>query len=185
MANYSGFNAETKNHLLLDAGAFYINYGTENEKLMGATQGGGEFTAVPTLRQIAIDGVKGSAKGLKVLEAWEVTLTANFLEVTPEILKMALGVADVDSTTNTENDVITGRTSVLDSDYVDNIAWVGNLSGSNKPVVIEVYNALSREGITLSTQDNAEGIVPIVFEGHFDPANLDKAPFQITYPKLG
>ncbi len=183
MATYSGFTADTSKHLILDAGAFYTNYGQPEEQLLGATQGGGEFNAVATLRQIEIDGVKGSAKGLKVLESWEVTLTANFLEVTPQILKMALGLADID-TTDVENDVITGRTEVLDSDYIDNIAWVGKLSGSDKPVVIEIKNALSREGITLTTEDNAEGIIPITFEGHFDPANLDEAPFTISYPKL-
>lgn len=185
MAKTTGYNADTSKHLLLDAGAFYKNFGDkDNEKLLGATQGGGEFAAIATFRQIEIDGVKGAAKGLKVLESWEVSLTANMLEVTPEILKLALGVADVDTSSDMDNDVITGRTSVLDTDYIDNIAWVGKLSGSDSPVVIQVFNALSEEGLTLTTVDNAEGVVPLKFVGHFDPSALDKPPFEITYPKL-
>lgn len=180
----TGFNQDTSKHLLLDAGAFYLNYNSENEKILGATQGGGEFSAVATLRQIEVDGVKGSAKGLKVVERWDVTMNSNLLEVTAENLKLALGVADIDTEADTENDIITGRTQVLDSDYLENVAFVGRLSGSGKPVIIKVFNALSSEGLTLSTEDNSEGVIPITFEGHFDPNNSETAPFEIVYPKL-
>ena len=184
MAQTTGYNADTSKHLLLDAGAFYLNYGETGEKLLGATQGGGEFSAVASMRQIAIDGIKGRAKGLSVLESWEVTLTANMLEVTPENLKLALGIADVDTVTDVDNDVITGRNQVLDTDYIDNVAWIGRLSGSDKPVVIKVFNALSEQGLGITTADNAEGIIPLKFVGHFDPNSVDKPPFEIVYPKL-
>jgi hypothetical protein len=181
----TGFNSNTSKHLLLDAGVFYLNYGdVPNEKMLGATQGGGEFSAVATLRQISVDGIKGSAKGLKVVENWEVMLTANLLEVTSDNLKLALGVADIDTVSDVDNDIITGRTQVLDTDYIGNVSFVGQLSGSDKPVVVRVFNALSSEGLALTTEDNSEGVIPIKFEGHFDPNDADKAPFEIMYPKL-
>ena len=184
-AKTTGYNKDTSKHLLLDAGAFYLNYGDEDsEKLLGATQGGGEFSAVATMRQIAIDGIKGRAKGLSILESWEVTLTANMLEVTPENLKLALGIADVDTLSDEDNDIIKGRNNILDTDYIDNIAWIGRLSGSEKPVVIKVMNALSEQGLGITTADNAEGIIPLKFVGHFDPNNVDRPPFEIIYPKM-
>ena len=62
--SYSGFTKKTAEHLLLDAGAFFKNFtyeegGTSNDtfdsavkagKLIGATKGGGEFSAVASIR---------------------------------------------------------------------------------------------------------------------------------------
>lgn len=180
----TGYNADTSKHLLLDAGAYYINYGTAQEKLLGATQGGGDFKATATFRQIQIDGIRGTAKGLKSIDTWEVSISANMLEVTPETIKLALGVADIDTTTDVDNDIITGRTKILDTDYIDNVAWVGVLSGSETPVVIQVFNALSEAGLSLSTKDGAEGVIPLQFIGHFGATDLSTPPFEISYPKL-
>lgn len=54
----NGITANTAQHFLLDAGAFYKNYDFEKDtvetaknKLIGATKGGGTFKAVPTLEQ--------------------------------------------------------------------------------------------------------------------------------------
>ena len=64
---FSGFTAGTAKHLQLDAGAFLKNYDPTQDtwetakatKLIGATSGGGSFSAVPTVRRIEVDGVKG------------------------------------------------------------------------------------------------------------------------------
>lgn len=91
---FTGFTKETPENLLLDAGAFFKNFvyvpgGDNNDtydsavaagKLLGATKGGGEFSAVPTIRQIEVDGVKGRAKGLETIDSWEVYLKATILE---------------------------------------------------------------------------------------------------------
>ena len=81
----SGVTSNTTKHLQLDAGAFLKNYDVTQDtwatakgtKLIGATAGGGSFSAVPTIRRIEVDGVKGATKGFEALDEWVVTMTAN------------------------------------------------------------------------------------------------------------
>ncbi len=188
---FSGFTNKTAEKLLLDAGAFFKDFNVEEDtfddavtagKLLGATQGGGTFTATPTIRPIEIDGVKGAAKGLSVIDVWVVTIAANMKEISEEILITALGAGKSEAGPAGYKK-ITGNNYIELTDYIDNITWVGKLSGSQKPVIIQVYNALSTSGITLQTQDKNEGLIPITFTGHYDPEELDTPPFGIYYPE--
>lgn len=192
MKTYSGFTENTAENLLLDAGAFFKDFDAEKDtfetavtagKLLGATKGGGEFSAVPVIRQIEVDGVKGKAKGLEILDYWDVYIKANVLEVTKDTLKAALCAADVEETTSTKYMLIKGRNAIKAEDYIDNITWVGTLSGSDEPVIIKVKNALNTDGLKITTQDKNEGVVATTFYGHYDAANLDEPPFEIYYPK--
>lgn len=194
---FSGFTKETPERLLLDAGAFFKNFiyepgGDKNDtfdaavaagKLIGATKGGGEFSAVPTVRQIEVDGVKGRAKGLETIDSWDVYLKATVLETTTDSIKVALSAATVDTDTDTTYDVISGNGAIELSDYIDNVTWVGTLSGSDKPVIIQVFNALSTDGLKLTVQDKAEATIPMTFYGHYTFDDLDSPPFRIYYPK--
>lgn len=194
---FSGFTKNTPERLLLDAGAFFRNFiyeegGTSNDtfdsavaagKLIGATKGGGEFSAIPAIRQIEVDGVKGRAKGLEVVDSWEVYLKATVLETTAESIRAALGTAAVDTLSDTEYDVITGNAAIELTDYVDNVTWVGTLSGSDKPVIIQVYNGLNTDGLKLTVQDKGEATIPMTFYGHYTFDDLDSPPFKILYPK--
>lgn len=194
---YSGFTKGTPERLLLDAGAFFRNFtyeegGTANDtfdaavaagKLIGATKGGGEFSAVPAVRQIEVDGVKGRAKGLEVIDSWEVYLKATVLETTTETIRASLGAATVDTESDEKYDVITGNAAIELTDYIGNVTWVGTLSGSNEPVIIQVYNGLNTEGLKLTVQDKGEATLPMTFYGHYIQDDLDSPPFKILYPK--
>lgn len=194
---FSGFTKKTPEHLLLDAGAFFKNFiyepgGTENDtydtavaagKLIGATKGGGEFSAKPSVRQIEVDGVKGKAKGLEVIDSWDVYLKATVLEATSESIKAALCAASLDTESDAQYDIIEGNSSIELDDYVDNVTWVGRLSGSDIPVIIQVFNALNTDGLTLTVQDKAEATIPMTFYGHYTQEALDVPPFKIFYPK--
>lgn len=194
---FSGFTKSTPDHLLLDAGAFFKNFnydeeGTSNDtfesavlagKLIGATKGGGEFSAVPEIRPIGVDGVKGRAKGLETIDSWEVYLKVTVLETTPESIKAALGAATIDTETDEKYDIVTGNADIDLDDYLDNVTWVGTLSGSNEPVIIQVFNSLSTEGLKLTVQDKGEATIPMTFYGHYTFDDLDAPPFKILYPK--
>lgn len=193
MSVFSGFTASTAKHLQLDAGAFLKNYDVSQDtwetakatKLIGATAGGGSFSAVPTIRPIEIDGVKGSAKGLEALDEWVVTLTANVKEVTADAIKLALAAAQSSTVTSpTGYTKITAKNEIALADYNDNITWVGRLSGTNDPVIIVVKNALSTNGLTISFADKSEGLIPITVKGHYDPSDLETPPFEIYYPNV-
>jgi len=192
MKTYSGYTAKTADNLLLDAGAFFINFDIEvddfdsavaADKLLGATRGGGNFSAVPEMRTIEVDGVKGAAKGLQVIDSWEVKMTASVLEVSKEGLARALTASETDTTTNLEYDIISAKNHIDITDYIDNITFVGTKSGTVEPVIIQIYNALNTTGLTLQTQDKGEAVISMEFLGHYDDSDLDSPPFKIFYPK--
>lgn len=192
MKTYSGFTDKTPKSLLLDAGTFFKNYDVTTDtfetaiaggKCIGATLGGGEFNAKPEIRPIEIDGVKGKAKGLEVLDSWDVLIKANVIEVNEDTIKMSLCASDLDTSSNEDYDILKGRNNIELSDYIDNITWVGTLSGSNKPVIIVVRNALNTEGLVLQTQDKNQAVVATSFSGHYAMEDLQSPPFEIYYPK--
>ena len=192
MKKYSGFTTETAKSLLLNAGAYFKNFdvGTDKfdsavaaGKLIGATKGGGEFSAVPEIRQIEVDGVAGRAKGLETIDSWDIYLKANVLEVKEATIQSGLAASSVDTSTNTDYDIITASNNLEVSDYIDNITWVGTLSGSDKPVIIQIFNALNTEGLKFSTTDKAEATISLTFYAHYTQDDLDTPTFKIYYPK--
>lgn len=188
----SGYTAKTKENLLLGAGAFFRNFdvGTDTYetaktagKLLGATQGGGTFKAVAEIRQVEIDGVNGRVAGLEVIDGWETSMAMNLLETTEETLKLALGAATIDTTTDTDYNILKGKSFIDDTDYIDNITYIGTLSGCEEPVIIQVYNALSTDGLELKTENKAEAVLAVTVYGHYTEDDLDSPPYAIYYPK--
>lgn len=192
MKKYSGFTTDTTKSLVLDAGAFFKNFevGTDTfdsavaaGKLLGATKGGGEFSAVPDIRQIEVDGVAGRAKGLEVINSWDVYLKAKVLEIKESTLQAALCASVISTSTSVSDyDIIKARNNIELTDYIDNIVWVGTLSGSDDPVIIEVKNALNTDGLKLTTTDKNEAVIDMTFYGHYEQADLNNPPFAIYYP---
>lgn len=191
MKKYTGFTSGTAEKLLLDAGAFIKNYvpGTDTYesakaagKLIGATGGGGSFSATPTIRPIPLDGVSEDTKGLKVIDDWKVILSANVKEVSRENIELALATGtSVDGPTGYKK--ITASNDIVDADYIDNITWVGRLSGSLKPVIIVVKNALAVNGLSINMTDKGEATIALTFNGHFEADEMNP-PFEIYYPDV-
>ncbi len=180
--NTIGYTPATPQNLMIDAGAIYKNYGLAGEALLGATSGGNEFQVVVKTRDVKVDGLKGTVKGLTRIVSTDVTMKVNMLEVTAETLRIALmGVTD---STGIDYDVITGKTEILLTDYIDNIALVGRISGSAKPVIIMLKNALSSDGVKFSNKDSADNILPITFTASIDPNTPTVSPYEIRFPKV-
>lgn len=195
---YSGITADTTKHIQLDAGAFFKNFdvGTdtyasakEAGKCLGATQGGGTFTATPTLRTIDVDGAVGRVKGLTDIETWEVSMSATVLETTVETLKLALaaGTASSDSTATGYTKIV-GNSGISESDYVQNITWVGHISGSDKPIIIQIKNALNEGGLSYQAAPKGEGKVALTLYAYNDLSDYESdtvdPPFAIYYPTI-
>ena len=181
--NTIGYTAATPQNLMVDAGAVYINYGETGEKLLGATSGGSEFVVALKTRDVKVDGLKGTVKGLTRIISIDCTLKVNMLEVTAETLRLALnGVTDA---TGLDYDVITSKSTIELTDYILNVALVGRLSGSpTKPVVIMLKNALSTDGLKFSNKDAADNILPITFTASIDPTTPDSSAYEIRFPKI-
>lgn len=194
MSKITGFTTDTPKKLLLDSGAFFKNYDLTKAysaqtagTLIGATQGGGSFAAVPTVRKMEVDGAGGNVKGLQTIDDWAVTMTANVKEITADNLKLALGAAATTTMTTgvqSGSTKIVGKSTFADADYSDNITWVGKLSGSDTPVIIVIKNALCINGLNLTVADKAEATVSVVLTGHYTADDLETPPFEIYYPTV-
>lgn len=199
MSRITGATGTTPKHILLDAGCFFKNYDLTKTyaqnvaitgALLGATDGGGTFSAVPVVRNVAIDGVPTNTKGLHRIDEWTVTMTARMKEITAENIALAIGAADVSTVGAGGPAGVTGSTRILandeiaNSDYINNITWVGRLSGSSAPVIIVLYNALSLNGFSINPTDKAEAVGEYTFTGCYELAEIDDAPFAIYYPAV-
>lgn len=191
----NGFTANTATNLQLDAGIFvrgladpskFTGTLTPPAKTIGATSGGGSFTAIPTFRDLAedLDGARGVYKGMQVIDSWEIKLTTTMKEITAENLKLALASAD---TTPAEPegkyDTTTARLEVKDTDYLDNFCFIGSINGQDIPVIIELKNVLNVTGLNLTVADKATGSVTLELQAHFDLENPNEVPFKIYTPK--
>lgn len=188
----TGLTANTKKHLQLDAGALFKNYnpasdtpGTASAKLIGATVGGATLAMTPEVRQIEVDGAKGPTKGYEAIDSWTCTLTANVKEVTADVIKLALGSGASSTPSSPSNYTkVTINGDIASTDYIDNITWIGKMSGSDKPMMIVLKNVLSLNGFQFSVADKAEGNVPLVLTAHYDVADLDAVPVEIYTPVI-
>ena len=187
----SGLNANTKKKLLLGEGAIFKNFivGTDTYesakaagKLLGATQGGSTFTATATVRNIEVDGIPGVVADLEEIDRWDVTLETTFLEVTVDTIKAALGAA-----TSTHADgytKISGRSDFDNTDYFTNITFVGSMSGSDAPIILQIKNAIGDGNLQMQIQNGDEGKVPVKFQGRYTIETLSAVPFDIYYPDI-
>ena len=181
--NTISYNADLAKHLLLNSGCLYKDYGLATEAIISATAGGSEFDCTVKSRDVKCDGLKGPQKGLRFFTDAEITLKTALLEITPETLAMTL-IADIDTTTDPDYDVITGRMNILDSDYITNIALVAELSGSLKPIIIIMSNILNTDGLKFKTQDDNDNSLSTTFTAFGDPSSPTELPYEIRYPKL-
>lgn len=189
---YSGYTEQTMQNRATGAGAYFKNYDPATDtftsavtakKLIGATKGGGEFVAKANMRKIEVDGVPGDVKGMVEIDSWEVTMSANIMEVTPEIIKLALGAATITTPqTPVKYKKIEGKNTIDITDYEDNITFVGTVSGFDEPVIIQVFNTLSTDGVKYGAKDKDDTVIPMNFKGHYDADSLDNPPFAIWVP---
>ncbi|MGL5646704.1 MAG: hypothetical protein ACRDDY_02540 [Clostridium sp.] len=192
----NGFTDKTAQNLQLDAGILAKNLtdpksfaGTLTaEQIVGATSGGGSFTAKPELRNIFadLDGARGSYKDGNVVDNWEIKLTATLKEMTAENFKLALGASRVTKgQVSDKYDTIEGKMVVEASDYLNNLCWIGTLNGQAQPIIIELKNVLNISGVNFSFADKGTGGLAIELQAHFSvtEADRDKVPFTIYTPK--
>ena len=196
---YTGFTENTMKKRLLDAGAFFKNYDlsksyAENRtagKLICATQGGGSFVATPSVRQVQVDGLASHTIGTEENDEWTAELTLKMLEADAELSAMCLGAASVEAVAGDTTPAgylrVKPRDTFADSDYLENVVWVGRWVGDDKPVMIVLYNALSLGGLSWSMQDKKEVVTECKLTAHYgapDESGNQDVPFEIFFPEV-
>ena len=97
---------------------------------------------------------------LKHLDGWECKMAFTSLGTSAELIRMALGAADINATTG----AITPRRDLLQTDFSD-VWWVGDKANGGY-VAIQLKNALSTAGFSLQTTKNGKGQVSVELTGH-------------------
>lgn len=191
----SGYSKETSKNYVINAATVYTGIEYDEAEgftgtLHGATSGGVTLTIEQEYRDVEIDGTSHmKVKGNKVLESATATVTANMKEITAETIRRSLNgaiaaAAITDAPTGYK--VVTTKRYLDDADYINNIAVVGTLSGTNEPVIAILDNALCTSGLEMATEDNNETVIEQVYEAHasVDQLDADEFPWRILFPTV-
>ncbi len=192
----TGYSNTTAKNYLINAATIYtgVKYddvaGEFTGTLHGATSGGVTLTIEQTYRDIEIDGTSHmKVKGNKVLEAATATAVANMKELTAENIRKSINGTMRDAGVGEAPEgykVIETKRYLDDTDYIENMAIVGTLSGTDKPVIAILDNAISTGGLELGTEDNNEAVVEQTYEAHatVEQLDADQYPWRILFPTV-
>lgn len=179
MGRFTVIPQDTFEALQLDAGVLLKTFNPNNpvapsdEDIICATTGGITVAAVPTFSDFAedVDNAPVNVKEFKHLDSWECTLSTTGLGTSPELIKLALGCADINGVTH-----IVPRRDLKQTDFSD-IWWVGDRADGGL-VAVQLLNALSTAGFSLQTTKNGKGQVSLTITGHVSLDAQDVVPMQ-------
>lgn len=188
----NAYTEKTSENYVIDTAVIYTDIELlEDEfqgKLLGATAGGTKISITPEYEDIELDGTSHmKVKGNKKLVSATATVTANLKELTVEVLRKSLNAKVIDANPlkapKGYKQVEMGR-RITDEAYIENIAFVGRMSGTDKPILFILDNALVISPLEIDTADNTEAVVEVEFEAHASVKQLhtDEWPWRILYP---
>lgn len=187
MGKFTVIPQDTFTGLQLDAGVLLNTFNPAqptaptDESIICATTGGIAVSCVPTYSDLGedVDNVPNNMKEFKHLDGWECSISTTSLGTTPELIRYALGAADI------SGDAITPRRDLKQTDFSD-IWWVGDRADGGM-VAVQLKNALSTGGFSLQTTKNGKGQISIELTGHVSISAQDTMPmvFYSADPPAG
>ena len=184
----SGITANTPQNIMLGAGTIHKGLtfadGKWNfeESLIGATSGGAKASIVPEVTDIEVDGALVAVKGLRVKTGEKATIEVNFVEMTPDILKMVT-IGKVEESTKDEGYTeINSKARIEEGDYIEHFAYIGKKT-SGEPIIIIFDQCICTSGMEVEGKNKEAGIFKGVFECVADISpEADTLPWHILYP---
>lgn len=153
-----------------------------DESLICATSGGSKLSIKPEFYDVPVDGALVKVKGLTVKVGETATLEINPVELTPEILKMAVIGDEATSATAIGYNEIRSRARIAEGDYLENMGYVGKTI-EGKPIIIVFDNALCTSGLELEGKNKEAAVPKFTFECFADlTPEADILPWHIYYP---
>lgn len=190
LLKYTQIPANTFEKLQMNAGVFCRSFNPatgEVTGLLGASTGGGQFAATPTMSDFGddIDNCPKNTKELKRQDDVAVTMNTTFVTIDPATAKLAMGAADIDSQDSTH---IIPRRDLALTDF-DELWWVGDYSNYNNGsgagyCAIHLMNALSTGGFQMQSTDRGKGNFALELTGHYSLNAPDVVPYEV-YIKSG
>lgn len=139
------------------------------------TSGGITVTCTPNFVDLGedVNNLHGRFAELQYISQYEVSLEFTALNITPEILKLALGSATV--TTSSGKVVPTFAIDVA-NDFAD-ITWIGRRIDGGL-VAATIKNAYCVNGLSLSTSKDGKGNLGVTLTGFMKMANQSTVPVE-------
>lgn len=178
MGKFTKIPENTFSALQMDAGVLLRAFDPTDpdepadEDIICATTGGINPTCVPTYSDFGedVDNVPNNMMEFKHLDGWDCKISTTGLGTSPELIRLALGAADV-----TGNKIVP-RNNIQMTDF-DDLWWVGDRADGGF-VAIKLMNALSTGGFSLQTTKNGKGQVAIEITGHVSISAQDVVPME-------
>ena len=178
---FNKVNPDIIDQLQIEAGVLLSSFDPAStaaildDDIICATSGGIKADCVPTFTDFGedIDNVPNNTMELKRIDGYECTFAFTALNVTPAIIKTALGAADIDTVDNTK---VTPRTELETTDFTP-IWWVGDRTDGGM-IAIKLLNALSTGGLSLQTTKKGKGQLSVTLTGHISIEHTDIVPME-------
>ncbi|MGO2116738.1 MAG: Ig-like domain-containing protein [Lactococcus lactis] len=190
----SGYTKTSSENFMINAGTIVVN--VEWDKIsksftgtpLGATSDGTKVNIEQKYRKIGVDGTGHvDVKGLWVLDEAHATVGAKLKELTAENMALGLNGTKNESAEYGGYTEIKSKRYLEEGDYIKNMAIVGKLTGSEKPIIILLDNVLTTSAFALETKDGDEAAID--YEGtanaSFEQLQNDEFPWTILYPTDG
>lgn len=152
------------------------------ESLVCATSGGSKLSITPEFYDVPVDGALVKVKGLTVKVGETATLEINPIELTGEIISMAVIADSKASETAQGYTELTSRAIINEGDYLEDMGYVGKTI-DGKPIIILFENALCTSGLELEGKNKEAAVPAFTFECFADlTPEADTLPWHIYYP---
>lgn len=178
MGMFTKISQDAFNELQLDAGVLLNTFNPaqpaepEDSAIICATTGGINVSCVPTYSDMGedVDNCPNNMMELKHLDSWECKISFTALEVSLDVIKLALGAA------TTSNGKVVPNRNLAQADFSD-VWWVGDRSDGGM-VAIKLINALSTGGFTLQSTKNGKGQISVELTGHVSISAQNTMPME-------
>lgn len=187
----SGYTKTSSENFMINAGTIVVNVEWDETSKsftgtpLGATSDGTKVNIEQKYRKIGVDGTGHvDVKGLWVLDEAHATVGAKLKELTAENMALGLNGTKNESAEYDGYTEIKSKRYLEEGDYIKNMAIVGKLTGSEKPIIILLDNVLTTSAFALETKDGDEAAID--YEGtanaSFEQLQNDEFPWTILYP---
>lgn len=135
----------------------------QDADIICATSGGVTAECKPNITDLGddVDNCQKNTAELMQIEDYDCTLSFTALNVTTDVIKLALGAADVSEKKVSPRMTLDPTAST--GDFKD-IWWVGDTIDGGF-VAVRLMNALSTGGLTLKTTDKGKGNIAVTLTG--------------------
>lgn len=152
---------------------------TAKTNVLGATRGGGSFTATPSIRTIEADGMRYPIVGSNINDTWETHLKTTLIECHEGNFALAFPTGTVAGTGKVKT--LTVATDIDNADYISDIEWVGMLADGTYQM-ITIFNALNVAEVNYVWADKNNATLAIDFKAHCeDLSEQENGPFEINW----